>query len=65
MENKNDENETIAALRVIKIEKLEKKNFGEKVNDVKLKSFRKFKEKNFLKRQLKDCLYWAGFPNII
>jgi hypothetical protein len=52
MENKNDENETIRALRVIKIEKLEKKNFGERVNDFKFKSLKKFKEKNFFKRQL-------------
>ena len=44
-------NEANRALCIVRKEDFEKKNLRERVNDIKSKSLKKFKEKNFLKNQ--------------
>jgi len=58
MDDKNEANRT---LRIVSMEDFQKKNLRERVNDMKSKSLKKIKEKNFLKNQFVKRLPILGW----
>jgi hypothetical protein len=57
----DDKNEANHALHIVRKENFQKKNLRERVNNLKSKSLKKFKEKNFLKNQLVKRLPIIGW----
>ena len=57
----DDTNEANRTLRIVSMDDFQKKNLRERVNDMKSKSLKKIKEKNFLKNQFVKRLPILGW----